>query len=303
MPSTISWRGDAAAIAQVDTLTVGGTIEADDLFKLTIGNKTLTVVAGSTVAATVATNIAAAWNALTQAQAPEFFEITAAATTGGAFTLTAKTAGKPFTVTQTTTEANGGAADNQTFGIAHTVVNAGPNDVSTVANYSGGVLPASGDTLVFENSSSPAIYGLSALAAVTLAALHVKQSYTGTIGLPRNNGSGSTSYLEYRPQYLQVGATTWDVGVGDGSGSGRLKFDFGSVQFTGSVLNGGSQAESYVPSILLLGTHASNALTVLKGTVGVAIFAGEVSTLASLGLGYVSSVQGDANVQLGDGVT
>jgi hypothetical protein len=303
MPSTITWRGDATAIAQVDTLTVGGTIEADDLFKLTIGNKTLTVTAGSTTAATVAGNIVTAWNALTQTQAPEFFEIVAAYTTGGSFTLTAKTAGKPFTVTLTTTEADGGAADNQTFTISHTVVNSGPQDASTPANYSGGALPSSGDTLVFENSTNPVLYGLSALAAVTLAALHVKQSFTGTIGLPRNNGSGSTSYLEYRPSYLQVGATVWDVGLGDGSGAGRLKFDFGSVQFTGSVFNSGSQAESYIPAVLVLGTHASNALTVLKGTVGVAFFAGEVSTIATLSMGYVSSVQGDANVQCGSGVT
>jgi hypothetical protein len=284
-------------------LSVGGTIEADDLFNLTVGNKTLTVTAGATAAATVAGNIVTAWNALTQTQAPEFFEIVAAYTTGGSFTLTAKIVGKPFTVAITTTEANGDAADSQTFILVHTTVSSGPNAASTPANYSGGALPVNSDTLVFENSAGSVLWGLDALAAVTLANLQVKQSYTGTIGLPRNNGSGTTSYLEYREQYLKVGATNWSIGLGDGSGSGRLKFDFGSVQFTGSVFNSGSQAESYIPSILLLGTHESNALTVLKGTVGVAIFAGEVSTLASLGLGYVSSIQGDANVQLGDGVT
>src|SRR6185295_12509087 len=112
MAST-TWRGDAPAVAQVDTLTVGGTIEATDIFKMTINGKTLSVTAGSTVAATVATTIATAWNAST---IPEFAEITAAATSGGALTLTADTPGKPFVCTVSTTEANGDPADAQTFG-------------------------------------------------------------------------------------------------------------------------------------------------------------------------------------------
>jgi hypothetical protein len=300
--STIIWYGDASAVAKVDTLTVGGTIEAAGLFSLTIGNKTLSVTAGSTDAETVATNIVTAFNLLTQTQAPEFYEITAAADSGGAFTLTAKTPGKPFTVTQPTTEAGGGAADDQTFDIAHTVVNAGPNDASTAANYSGGALPTDSDVLVFENSASSVLYNLDALAAITLAELHIRQSYTGWIGLPRTNGSGTTSYLEYRPQYLQVGATAWDIGLGEGNGTGRVKLDFGAVQFAGSVYNGGSQVESYVPAVLLKGTHADNVLTVLKGTVGVAFFTGEVSTLSALNIGHISSV-GDSTVHLGDGVT
>ena len=40
--ATVRWLGNAAAVAQVDTATVGGTIEADDLFKLTINGKTFT---------------------------------------------------------------------------------------------------------------------------------------------------------------------------------------------------------------------------------------------------------------------
>jgi hypothetical protein len=303
MPSTIYWRGDAVAIAQVDTLTVGGTVEADDLFKMTINGKTLTVVAGSTSAATVAASLVAAWNLLTQAQSPEFYEVVAAVTSGGAFTLTAKTAGLPFVVTVATTEANGDAADDQTFGVAHTVVSSGPNDASTLANYSGAALPVDGDTLILENTNSSLLYGLDALAAVTLASLVIKQSFTGLVGLPRVHGSGTGMYQEYRVQYFAVGSTLWSLGLGDGSGSGRIKLNFGTVQYTGTIFNSGTSTENNIPAVLIKGTHASNALSILKGSVGVAIFASELSTISVLKIAYVSSIQSDVVLVLGVGVT
>ncbi len=152
MPSTRVWKGDAAAVAQVTTLTVGGTIEAGDLFKVTIGDKTLTVAAANTTAADVADQIVAAWNALTATTHPEFAEITAAEGSGGTLTLTADTAGKPFTVTPTTTEANGGAADDQTFTQAATTASSGPNHWDTAANWSGGAVPPL-PTLIMQRSS------------------------------------------------------------------------------------------------------------------------------------------------------
>src|SRR5688500_1453229 len=56
--------GNALAVAQVDTLTIGGTIEVGDRFRVTINGKTFVHSAGTTVAATEATALAAAWNAL-----------------------------------------------------------------------------------------------------------------------------------------------------------------------------------------------------------------------------------------------
>jgi len=296
MPSTITWKGDAPAIAQVDTLTVGGTIETTDNFTMTINGKAVNVVAGSTVAATVAATIATTWNACT---IPEFKEITAAATTGGALTLTADVPGKPFTVTVATTETGGGAADSQTFSKASTIASSGPNDWSTAANWSGGVLPASGDTVVLENSKSDILYGLDQH-AVTLASLIVSQTFLATVGLPRTNSGG---YVEYRPQYLQIGATLCTIGNGSGQGSGRIKLDFYSIQTACTILNAGSAAETGVPSILLKGTHASNVLNLIKGIVGIAFFAGETATLATVNVGYFSNINGDSNLAMSSGVT
>jgi len=299
--STCVWKGGAPAVAKVITCTIGGTIETDDIFKATIGGKTLSVTAGSATAGTVATTFAAAWNALSATTYPEFSEITAAATSGGALTLTSDTGGVDFSVTLSTTEANGSAADDQTFTQSTTIANAGPNDWSTASNWSGGAVPVNSDDVVLENSDTPVYYGLDQ-SAVTLASLTVKQSFvdSGAVGLPRTNANG---YVEYRDTYLRIGATKIDIGGGSGLGSGRIKIDTGSVQTTLNVSNSGSSLEDGIPAILWKGTHASNAVSVTKGDVGVAVFAGETATVATLKLGYVSSLETDANVVCGSGVT
>lgn len=276
--ANVIWKGGAPAVAQVTTCTVGGTVEADDIFKITIGTKTLSVAAGSTAAATVATTIAAAFNALSSTDYPEFAEITALATSGGAFTLTSDTAGVPFTVTLATTEANGSAADNQTFTQAATTANSGPNDWSTAANWSGGAVPVNSDDVYFEDSTIDCFYGMDQ-SAVTVTSLTIRNTFTGTIGLPRTNENG---YVEYRDTYLKIGATTITIGQGSGDGSGRIKINAGSVQAALNVHNSGTALDDGVPSILFLGTHASNAITVSGGSVGVAFYAGEVSTVSSL---------------------
>lgn len=299
----LSWRGDAVAVAQIDTITVGGTFLTTDTVILTVGNKSLTVVVGSTSLATIAANIATAWNSLSASAAPEFAEITAAATSGGAFTLTADVAGKPFTETTAIGVSASGTISSPTA----TVASQGPNDVSTVANYNdlttpaypATSLPASGDTLTFENNSNSALYGLTALSAVTLAALHVNQSFTGQIGLPQVNAGG---YVEYRPRYMQLDGGTWDVGLGNGSGSGKIQLDFGaSANHLGTVFNSGSSTEKNIPAILILGSYSANVLSVFKGSVGVAVFAGEAAALTTLNMAYVNSVPGDAIVQCGAG--
>ena len=135
--SQVYWKGGTTAVAQVDTLTVGGTVETDDIFSITIygedgSSATLNVAAGSTTPATVATNIATAFNASTN---PLFTPITAAANSA-TVTLTADNAGIPFYASVNTTEANGSAADSQTFIRSETTKNSGPNDFNTLGNWS-----------------------------------------------------------------------------------------------------------------------------------------------------------------------
>lgn len=299
--ATKRWRGDAPAIAQVDTLTVGGTIEVGDKFKATINGKTLSVSATSTSTSTTATEIATAWNAST---IPEFAEITAAAN-GAAVTLTADEPGKPFTVTVATTESDDGAADNQTFSKASTTANSGPNVVSVAANWEGAAAPADADDIVFDTGSGDVLYDLDQN-SVTPATITVAEGFKGKVGLPEINSDDATAtYYEYREKYLKYGNS------GDGQtvaltirgGAGRVKINTGSAQAIWNVTDTSQRLEDNVPAVLLKGTHASNALHVSKGDVGVALFAGETATVLTLNVGYKTNPAGDSQVKLGAGVT
>ena len=179
------------------------------------------------------------------------------------------------------------------------MASAGPKDWSTAANWSTGSVPVSGDDVVFTNSANPCLYGL-AQASVALDSLTVDQSFTGTIGNPRNNASG---YLEYRPTYLAVGATTVTIGGGPGTGSGRIKIDTGSGQTTLNVFNSGSPAENNMKSILWKGTHADNVVNISKGSFAAAYLPGESATIATLNQGYQTNQAGDTDVLLGAGCT
>ena len=110
------FTADAPAVAQVDTVTPGGTIEAGDLFVMTLvaedgSLQVLSVAATSTTVDQTCDDIVAAWNASTLSL---FTGITAALVgvhpNATAVRLTADTAGVPFTLAATTTEAGGGAA-------------------------------------------------------------------------------------------------------------------------------------------------------------------------------------------------
>lgn len=258
----------------------------------------MTVIAASTVANTVAIAIVAALNALSSTLYPEFNEITWGTPSSGAFTATGKTLGVPFTLTLTTTETGGGAADAQTFTQAATTAANGGTFWSTAANWSTGAVPVAADDVVFQNSANSCLDGL-AQDAVTLTSLTIDQSYTGTIGRPRVNPLG---YTEYRATYLAVSATTITIGRGDGAGSGRIKINTGTVQTALNIINTGTPTESGVKSVLWLGTHASNALVIGKGSFAAANYAGEVSTILTLKEGYQTSIQSDSDVRIGSGV-
>jgi hypothetical protein len=153
-------------------------------------------------------------------------------------------------------------------------------------------IPATGDDVFIENSSQDISSGL-AQSGVTLSSLNIAQSYTGKVG--------TTS------AYLAISATTTNIGLqadgGTSQGSGRIKLDFGSNQTTCNVFNtGASPADTNMQCVIVKGTHASNALYVTRGIVGVATAtSGEAATMATVDVG--SSSAGGGNVVLGAGCT
>jgi len=293
MPSTIKWRGDAAKVAQVSTVTITG-FDAATTYKLTINGKVVSVLGtGSTAATATALQVALAASTI-----PEFLEVTWTVNSS-TVTGTAVTAGVPFTVTSSV---SGGAG---TIGAVSTTAGSGPNDVSLAANYVGGVLPANGDTLVFENTSSSALWNLSSLSAVALAALTIKANYTGLIGLPEVNAMSATpanKYQEYRTTKLTIGATTVTIGDGAGAASGRIKLNTGSggtnltVHATATPVDAGNSA------VYWMGTGTNN-VYVSKGTVDIAMYANDAASVAVLGQGYQTNIPNDTTVRLGAGST
>jgi hypothetical protein len=296
--ATVIWKGDAAPVAQVTTCTVGGTIDAAQIFTVAIGSKLIRVVAGGTTATGVVAAIAAAFGALNTTAYPEFAGIALTNNADGSFTLTGAP-GVPFTVTLATTEGDGSPADHETFTQTTSTAASGANHWSEPKNWSAGALPGGGDDVVLQNSSSSILYGLDQ-SAVTLSSLSIDQSFSGSIGLPRNNTAG---YVEYRSQYLAIKAAVITIGAGAGAGGGRIKLDTGAGQTALTVLNSGNPAETGVKSILWKGTHAANTVTVNKGSFAAAPLAGEVATIATLKVGFRANVAGDSDVQLGAGCT
>ena len=273
MPSTISYTSREAAVAQVDHVTPGGTIAATDLFRIALGSKTLEVVATAT---TVAHIVALLKNAIDAAQAtePEWTRVTASDETTH-LQVTSRTPGEPFTLTAAIVNTSGGTAPTLTPSTA--TASKGPRHYDHAANYSGGALPANGDTLIVEGGHSLAFGDLS---AVTLAPFIVRD-FGGQIGLPPVNQDGG--YAEYRPQEMLISATIFDCM--QNVVSQCLRINFGSAQVTGTVYSSGTPLERTLHAVTLRGSHASNVFTLLGGSVGIATEAGETATAATIRTG------------------
>jgi trimeric autotransporter adhesin len=282
--ATLRWKGAAQAIAQVNTITVGGTAAAGQVYSVTINGKT---VSYTTIGGDTNTTIAAALQALLAAStAPaEFAEVTwTAAATVITGTITSAATGTGTLITATATASSG------------------PNNWDVAANWSTGAVPITGDTVFIEDTGANIKYGLNQ-SAVTLAVLNLPASFTGDGGLPETNTGGSASYLEYRPQYLQIGATIINVGDGPGQGSSRLKIDTGSVATTINVRQTAAGAEPNLEALQWKGTNAANVVNVLRGSVAIAGYGGDVATVATLTVGFVTSQGTDATVRCGAGAT
>lgn len=298
------WRGDATAIAQVNTWTFAGTWLTTETITVTINDETVVMVTGS---ATIATFLAAIQLALAASTIPEFQEVLWTNPSGTTILGTAATAGIPFTATFSTNSASGTIDGGTSTTGAATVPSAGPADWSTAANWTTGSEPANGDDVYFTNSANPVMYGLNQ-SAVTLNSLNVDMSYSPStggagIGLPRTNGTGTSAYLEYRPTELAISWGTCTIGTGTGSGCGRIKLNSGTVQGVLNVLNTGQPIETGLRTVQWRGTNASNVVNASKGSVAAATFPTDTATIVTLNLAWQSQQAGDVDFFSGPGCT
>lgn len=254
--ATNSLRGDAPAVAQVDTITIGSTTSGHT-FVVTRNGKSVSYAAGS--GETTATIAAALYALLNASTIAEFAERTwAYPGTGADLTGTALEAGLPSTFTV------GGTG---TISINTTTASKGPSDASVVANWSTGALPANTNELLIARGAS-LLYGLEALSPpVALASVRVKASYAGAIGLPVMNEAGG--YVEDRTRGLPV-ATGVPVEIGEGEGTGPSRVNLVQTGVADIVcIRTPSRTDSSTPVVNVSGA-SSGTLVVSESDVGVA---------------------------------
>src|SRR5579884_3550390 len=104
-----------------------------------------------------------------------------------------------------------------------------------------GTAPGNGDDVTIAAIPGVQLASIAAadMSAVTLNSLTISQTFTGTIGTTSTSGTFG---------YWKIGATSWTIGApsADGvayGGSGRIKLDFGSAAFTGTILATGASAD------------------------------------------------------------
>jgi hypothetical protein len=292
--SNCIWLGSAVSVQQVRSYTVGGTPNVNDVFLLTVGSKTFSYTAGaSPTPAAVAAGVAAMLQATSTTLNPELAQLAIGYVAGGAtFTITG-VAGVPFDIETALGDGNTGSG---TFTWTDTVPASGPNFANAAANWSGGAVPESGDSIYLTNSSVSLLYGLD-MSAITDVSLTVDSTFTGTVGLPRNRGiPGGPSFSEYLPQYWRIGATTCYLNTG----GGRFKLDTGSAGTSLFITGAASSAEAGIKTILWVGT-GSNAVNISKGSFAAANFPGETAAISVLNQEWQSNQAGDSDVRLGPG--
>lgn len=287
--TTKRWQGDATPVANVWTLTPGGTI-GTETFTVTINGKTVSYTAESGDAvAEVCAGLTEAWNSTDDPAPPEFRELTAVDGTT-LVTVTGNTAGVPHTITSA-------ATGSATLVASEATAATGPHHFDNATNWSGGAAPANSDVLVFDSGDVPVKYGLST--SLTGLTIKILDGYRGYIGLPDANTDGDY-YAEYRTQYLTIDGAT--LILMDSADATKVRINTGSTAATVNINNTIQPADAE-PIFLWKGAHSSNAVTVSKGSVGIAYFSGETATVATLRVGYIDNLLGDANVICGSGVT
>lgn len=313
--ATRTHRGGAVAIKQVTTVSVADTWATSDTATLTINGRDLTVTIGSSVTTTdVATLLKEAVNSsipsdpnasispTDKARGISEFSDIEATSSAAVLSLTAKTAGIPFTVSVSEVTVGDGTLGAPVEATAAT----GPFHWDNADNWGEGNVPIDGDDVVFDGHSGKAKYGIDQN-GVTPASIDIREGYQGEIGLPEmNTDTTGFEYPEYRQTELKIGdsadATNMAVTV-DSSNSGPIRFDFNTGQVTLDVHNTGPAQDDGTPNVTLKGSHAANAVNVNRGSVGIAYLPGDAATVATLQVGFVENPAGDATVVVGTGVT
>ncbi|TXH18983.1 MAG: hypothetical protein E6R03_01270 [Hyphomicrobiaceae bacterium] len=299
--ATKKFTGNAAATFDTWTYQVV-TFSSTSAHGITINGKTVGITLGTGyTAATAADAIQALLAASTYG---EFLDYTWTVSTD-TITATAKVAGVSGDMAKAS-----GVSTNAT--LTHTVTATGPNFLDDAANWTGSTLPANNDTIVFDQFSPSALYGLDALASLTGLTFDI-ENFANSIGLPAVRGGANNfdpnsggGYPEYRRRAMYLNASTPTLNIGRGDQlPARVYIEFGSSCDPAAINVFGSQdppAGDRV-TINLYGKTGMDALNVTQGSVGVAAEIGQVGGFTVVRVGAEDSPQTDAFVLFGAGAT
>ncbi len=293
--ATVRFTGNAPAIKQINTITPAS-VTVGNVFTVTINGKAISFTA---TAATVANVTAGLVAAIQASDFAEFKDVTPTDNTT-TLTLTATTAGVPFT--QTSGAATGTGTPGCTLVTSTTTANSGPYNWDIASNWDTLAVPVAADDVYIDRPAAEIRYGLDQ-SAVTLSSLTIRcgQGYTVKIGLPDTNSQG---YPEYRGTDLKISATT--VSIEDSAlpgGSLRLNLNTGTAQTTGTMDCQARAVDSEREAVFWVGTHASNAWTVTNGSFAAAGRVGETATIATLNTARQGDTGQGPTVRLGSGCT
>ncbi len=280
------WRHRAnTAVAQVDTIA----ITAASSSNVAVWTGTLTLSNGDTETVTytedgsptpteIGAGLVAAWNLSAK---PHIAAITAATTVAGSFTLTADTAGVPFSFAM---------ADNSdgTHTQTATTANVGNSDFNAARNWQLDAVPVATNDVLFDfaTTARDVLYGLDQ-SAVALADFRVFPKCASSFGLFEN---GVGYYFKIDPDLFRY------------EGSGPLAmFDIGSANIE-AYINATGTPTTGRHCVYFKGSNVTTA-TINKGNVGIAMLDGDTATIATIKTGYVTALETDVALTVGSGVT
>ena len=304
--ATQYWLGQAAAIPQIQTHTVGGTWVAAETITITIGSQdSLVITVGTSVTTTdIAEMIfnALKGNAINNDETRtttgdkfgEIAKLTFAWTDPGGVAVVATGAdtGEPYTF-QMATDSISGTISNTT-----TQAPGGPNMANDAENWTGGTTPGAGDSVVFDEKGG-AVDCKWNVGMLTLVdgSIDIKMGYTGKIGLPdQNTDTTSLPFAEYRQKGFAIDvASPVTIGEGPGTGSDMIRLNAGGGGPEVRIKNSATKASNVTATIELAGMGSSSIVNVHKGDVFIPDTDGS-AIVTTLNITYVSSQTTDAQV-------
>ena len=288
--------GASVNVAEVGTITIGGTVAVGNTFTVTLGKASVTFTATTTVIADAVAGILALLQATT---ARGEFQTVTWTSASPVITGTGPSDGYPWTDGLSVSKAQGsGGTNSHTIAKATSTSGTGNQTWTNTGNWAGGVIPVAGDRIHL------GMYGVVPKYKIDQSAL---ASWGTTVYVYAGNTSGlfiglseinSNGYPEYLNRYLKIKAKLI-YGTGTGSYYPKLNFemtDMNSTHNTHEIYRSDSRDSQGKAPIQLIGTSGGGvgqSLLINGGNVDLCLEEGE--TLPCYCLGNVTC-SGDLRV-------